>query len=44
MYIYIQRIAAFYSCNALSGAFSGLIGYGVFQLETSLKGWQILFL
>ncbi|OWZ26829.1 high-affinity nicotinic acid transporter [Cryptococcus neoformans AD2-60a] len=39
-----MRIAAFYSCNALSGAFSGLIGYGVFQLESSLKGWQILFL
>ncbi|GFZ47433.1 Uncharacterized transporter [Saitozyma sp. JCM 24511] len=39
-----KRIAAFYSCNALSGAFSGLIAYGVFQMESKLWGWQILFL
>ncbi|ORY24762.1 major facilitator superfamily domain-containing protein [Naematelia encephala] len=39
-----MRIAAFYSCNALSGAFSGLIAYGVFQMNSSIKGWQILFL
>ncbi|EIW65836.1 high-affinity nicotinic acid transporter [Tremella mesenterica] len=39
-----KRIAAFYSCNALSGAFSGLIAYGVFQMDSKLWGWQILFL
>ncbi|ODN79290.1 hypothetical protein L202_03302 [Cryptococcus amylolentus CBS 6039] len=39
-----KRIAVFYSCNALSGAFSGLIAYGVFQMKSSLHGWQILFL
>ncbi|TYJ53842.1 hypothetical protein B9479_005529 [Cryptococcus floricola] len=39
-----RRVAVFYSCNALSGAFSGLIAYGVFQMESSLHGWQILFL
>ncbi|WVQ75736.1 hypothetical protein IAR50_005367 [Cryptococcus sp. DSM 104548] len=39
-----KRIAVFYSCNALSGAFSGLIAYGVFQMNSSLHGWQILFL
>ncbi|WVQ84747.1 hypothetical protein IAT38_006904 [Cryptococcus sp. DSM 104549] len=39
------RIAAFYSCNALSGAFSGLLAYGVFQIKSSkIHGWQILFL
>ncbi|RDW78369.1 hypothetical protein BP5796_06221 [Coleophoma crateriformis] len=39
-----KRIAVFYSCNALSGAFSGLIAYGVFQMNSKLRGWQILFL
>ncbi|EAL19013.1 hypothetical protein CNBI0260 [Cryptococcus deneoformans B-3501A] len=39
-----KRIAVFYSCNALSGAFSGLIAYGVFQMDSKLWGWQILFL
>jgi MFS family permease len=39
-----MRIAAFYSCNALSGAFSGLISYGVFQAKSHLHGWQILFI
>ncbi|KAK4687543.1 hypothetical protein P7C73_g2583, partial [Tremellales sp. Uapishka_1] len=39
-----KRVAAFYSCNALSGAFSGLIAYGVFQMDSKLWGWQILFL
>ncbi|WVQ84746.1 hypothetical protein IAT38_006903 [Cryptococcus sp. DSM 104549] len=39
------RIAAFYSCNALSGAFSGLLAYGIFQIETSkMHGWMILFI
>ncbi|OWZ33331.1 high-affinity nicotinic acid transporter [Cryptococcus neoformans C23] len=39
-----KRVAAFYSCQALSGAFSGLIAYGVFQMNSKLWGWQILFL
>lgn len=39
-----KRIAVFYSCNCLSGAFSGLIAFGVFQMESHLHGWQILFL
>ncbi|KAJ4424269.1 hypothetical protein N0V82_001135 [Gnomoniopsis sp. IMI 355080] len=38
------RIAIFYSVQALAGAFSGLIAYGVFQMESTLKGWQILML
>ncbi|WVQ67994.1 uncharacterized protein L199_006200 [Kwoniella botswanensis] len=39
-----KRIGVFYSTNALSGAFGGLIAYGVFQLDSKLKGWQILLL
>ncbi|WVR08368.1 hypothetical protein IAU60_005423 [Kwoniella sp. DSM 27419] len=40
-----RRVAAFYSCLALAGAFSGLLSYGVFQIESgSLHGWQYLFL
>ncbi|PSR97346.1 major facilitator superfamily domain-containing protein [Coniella lustricola] len=38
------RIAAFYSCQPLAGAFSGLLAYGVFQMDSALKGWQILML
>jgi hypothetical protein len=26
------------------GAFSGLLSYGLFQVENSLHGWQLLFL
>lgn len=39
-----KRVAVFYSCNAISGAFSGLLAYGVFQVKSRLWGWQILFL
>ncbi|WVQ75755.1 hypothetical protein IAR50_005386 [Cryptococcus sp. DSM 104548] len=39
-----KRIAIFLSSTALSGAFSGLIAYGVFQMASPLHGWQILFL
>ncbi|OCF39393.1 high-affinity nicotinic acid transporter [Kwoniella heveanensis CBS 569] len=39
-----KRVGVFYSCNALSGAFSGLIAYGVFQMDSKIHGWQILFL
>lgn len=38
------RVAVFLSCQCLSGAFSGLISYGVFQADSHLHGWQILFL
>jgi high-affinity Fe2+/Pb2+ permease len=26
------------------GAFSGLLSFGLFQIESSLHGWQMLFL
>ncbi|KIY47040.1 MFS general substrate transporter [Fistulina hepatica ATCC 64428] len=39
-----KRVAAFYSASAFSGAVSGLIAYGVFQADSALYGWQLLFL
>ncbi|XXH02466.1 hypothetical protein Hte_008842 [Hypoxylon texense] len=38
------RTAAFYGTATIAGAFTGLLSYGVFQIHSSLKGWQILFL
>ncbi|KAM0748520.1 MFS general substrate transporter [Meredithblackwellia eburnea MCA 4105] len=38
------RVAWFYVASPISGAVSGLISYGVFQIKGSLHGWQILFL
>ncbi|TFK57121.1 MFS general substrate transporter [Heliocybe sulcata] len=38
------RIGIFYAASAVSGAFSGLIAYGVFQIRNSgFYGWQYLF-
>ena len=39
-----KRMAAWYSMVAVSGAFSGLLAFGLFQVKSSLKGWQLLFL
>lgn len=39
-----KRMAAWYSSAAISGAFSGLLSYGIFRIKSHLKGWQILFL
>ncbi|KAL1733691.1 major facilitator superfamily domain-containing protein [Schizophyllum commune] len=40
-----RRLAVWYSAAAFSGAFSGLLAYGVFHIQSSrLGGWQILFL
>lgn len=39
------RIALFFGSAVLAAAFSGLLAYGVFQIQhTVLKGWQYLFL
>ncbi|KAH7022088.1 major facilitator superfamily domain-containing protein [Ilyonectria destructans] len=39
------RIAIFFGSALLAAAFSGLISFGVFQIEgTAIKGWQYLFL
>lgn len=40
-----RRLAVWYSAAAFSGAFSGLLAYGVFHINSSkIGGWQILFL
>ena len=39
------RLAIFQSMSVLSAAFSGLIGYGVFQIDNpNVKGWMFLFI
>jgi MFS family permease len=38
------RFAIWYSATVTSGAFSGLISYGLFQLKGALHGWQYLFI
>ncbi|KAF7563698.1 hypothetical protein G7046_g395 [Stylonectria norvegica] len=39
------RIAIFFGSALLAAAFSGLISYGVFQINnTAIRGWQYLFL
>ncbi|EEU43195.1 uncharacterized protein NECHADRAFT_95468 [Fusarium vanettenii 77-13-4] len=39
-----KRIAPFYGSQTFSGAFSGLIAFGLFQIEGSLHDWQCLYL
>ncbi|KAL1413796.1 hypothetical protein Q8F55_001579 [Vanrija albida] len=40
-----RRVGAYYAASAISGAFSGLLAYGVFQInDNRLHGWQYLFL
>ncbi|QLG72278.1 hypothetical protein HG535_0C06330 [Zygotorulaspora mrakii] len=40
-----RRLSIFYAAANIANAFSGLLSFGVFQIENSrLKGWQILFL
>ncbi|CAO1612609.1 unnamed protein product [Parajaminaea phylloscopi] len=40
-----SRIGIFYAAASISGAFSGLIAYGVFHIKhPHLSGWKILFL
>ena len=38
------RTAAFYGSATIAGAFTGLISYGVFQIDASIPSWKILFL
>ncbi|KAF2489162.1 putative allantoate permease [Lophium mytilinum] len=38
------RTAVFYGTATIAGAFTGLISYGVFQINGDIKGWKILFL
>lgn len=39
------RIALFYGAATIAGAFSGLLAFGVFQInDKSVKGWMYLFI
>jgi MFS family permease len=38
------RLSIFYAASEVAGAFTGLIAFGVFQIKSSLHGWQYLFL
>lgn len=39
-----RRIGVFYAASAISGAFSGLLAFGIFQIKsTKLYSWQYLF-
>ncbi|KAF2837727.1 MFS general substrate transporter [Patellaria atrata CBS 101060] len=39
-----RRLAIFYAASNIANAFSGLLAFGVFQIESSLPGWRYLFL
>ncbi|KAK4045991.1 hypothetical protein OIV83_006456 [Microbotryomycetes sp. JL201] len=38
------RVALFYGSYAVAGAFSGVLAFGLLQLDGSLHGWQYLFI
>ncbi|KKY28234.1 putative mfs transporter [Diplodia seriata] len=39
-----RRLALFYAASNIANAFSGLLAFGVFQINSHLHGWRILFL
>ncbi|KAF2455749.1 major facilitator superfamily domain-containing protein [Lineolata rhizophorae] len=39
-----RRLAIFYAASNIANAFSGLLAFGVFQIESSLPGWRYLFI
>ena len=39
-----RRIGIFYGMYAVAGAFSGVLAYGLLQINGSLYGWQYLFI
>ncbi|TYJ55971.1 hypothetical protein B9479_003356 [Cryptococcus floricola] len=40
-----RRVGVFYAASSISGAFSGLLAFGIFQIKSEkLHGWQYLFL
>ncbi|KAM5533771.1 hypothetical protein V8D89_012546 [Ganoderma adspersum] len=38
------RIAGWYMCSAIAGAFGGLVAFGVQHAHTALANWRLLFL
>ncbi|KAK7521224.1 MFS general substrate transporter [Phyllosticta citriasiana] len=39
-----RRLSLFYAASNIANAFSGLLAFGVFQIDSSLPGWRYLFL
>lgn len=39
-----RRLALFYAASNIANAFSGLLSFGVFQIESSLDSWRYLFI
>lgn len=39
-----RRLALFYAASNIANAFSGLLAFGVFRIESHLEGWRYLFL
>ncbi|PSN68033.1 MFS general substrate transporter [Corynespora cassiicola Philippines] len=39
-----RRLAIFYAASNIANAFSGLLSFGVFQIESSLESWRYLFI
>ncbi|CAO3685517.1 unnamed protein product [Rhizopus stolonifer] len=40
------RVAIFFSCSTLAGAFGGVLAYGIMQMDgiSGLRGWQWIFI
>ena len=38
------RLSIYYAASEIAGAFTGLLAFGVFQIDGALHGWQYLFL
>ncbi|KAF1843034.1 MFS general substrate transporter [Cucurbitaria berberidis CBS 394.84] len=39
-----RRLAIFYAASNIANAFSGLLAFGVFQIESKLDSWRYLFI
>ncbi|KAI4651893.1 hypothetical protein J4E93_002089 [Alternaria ventricosa] len=39
-----RRLALFYAASNIANAFSGLLAFGVFQIESKLDSWRYLFI
>lgn len=39
-----RRLAIFYAASNIANAFSGLLAFGVFQIESHIEGWRYLFI
>lgn len=38
------RLSIYYAASQIAGAFTGLLAFGVFQIDGKIHGWQYLFL